>query len=311
MVNLRDVSGLRFESGVVENKGVLFLHQEDNERGQFQYLLGNKVVPYESRLNFFKNINGNHKFTKSRGILYKHVIFPSKPYTYRKTFKALGVGIKKISTNDVYEHKDVFFPDLNFEEYDADDTHINDIGLFKIIYSLVDELFGFKLPDPVYESIIGVGDLGKMIDAKAIEKKRFLTFKKVVKREADYVFSLKKNLKGNSGHIDIHLNSSALMTKRVVIFGDSFFRSSLHILNQIFSEVVYFRCPYIIPDIVNSLVPDAVLTGNAERYLINVPDASKPRPYFLNFLTANFNSQKISRADTEFLELFFSGRGRK
>jgi len=124
-------------------------------------------------------------------------------------------------------------------------------------------------------------------------------------------FSLHDYYNGNSGDLDFILNPFSVYPKRLVLFGDSFFRvQKLRIFYLLFEEIIYIRNPYIQEDIIKVLKPDIVLTGNAERYLINVPDASHPRPYFLNYFTSKFNPN-INRETVSGFEALFSGRESK
>ena len=309
-VSLRDNNSLIFKDGVVNMAGVLFLHQENGGQQQFEYLLGNKNISQESVKAFSQNMRRNLRYTKINNIPYKHVIFPSKPYAFRHEFEKIGVSISRIGPDHLYNHEGVTSPELTINEYYLDDTHVNHRGLLRIISGLIGELIGIKLPKGNFIIEKSVGDLGKMYGINSTPKEKFSGFVNVNKN-LDFIFTLQNALKGNTGHLDVNINTKALLDKRILVFGDSFFRASLPILNNIFEEVIYIRCPFIMQDLANALEPDIILSGNAERYLVNVPDSLETPPYFLNYFSSDFDSSSLDNNKVHILKCIFSGRNSK
>jgi hypothetical protein len=307
-MNLRANTYLNFNNGVVWLQDVGFLHQEDKGQRQFYFLLGKKVNDIHIN-NFKRNLESNINIKEKYCFKYKHVIFPAKPYVYKNEFKSIGLDIRSIFSS---KHKNPFvtYPKLLTTDYDNDDTHVNDEGMIKVVSQFVIDFHSTVLPQPQFKEVEGSGDLGKMCFKKNIVKKVLTGFQGEVN---DWTrverFSLAPFLEGNSGHIDYALNPFARFNKRIILFGDSFFRSKLHIFEMLYSEVIYFRIPYVIEDIIKVLEPDVVLTGNAERYLVSVPDSTRPRPLFLNYFGTGFQSTGIPEATIHAFESLFSGRG--
>lgn len=154
-------------------------------------------------------------------------------------------------------------------------------------------------------SALRVGDLGVMIGGEAIEREYIegFSFESNV-----HSFSINDALPGNTGEMRMKINSRALLKKRILIFGDSFFVGCLNILTHFFEEVFYMRSPFLIKEVANCLEPDYVLTGNAERYLVDVVDGSKARPFFLNYINENVKMDKLNARDVKAFTAFFSSK---
>jgi hypothetical protein len=93
-------------------------------------------------------------------------------------------------------------------------------------------------------------------------------------------------------------NPYSVYDKRVVIFGDSFFNNNMNIqLSHLFREIVFFRSPVFMKDVVSSINPDIVLTGQAERYLSScVSDENATNP-LIRYMNGQFyDASKVSKA---------------
>lgn len=306
-VSLRDCSGLEFSNGVIMMGDVYFLHQENSGQQQFDYLSGNLRISSDNIEKFNSNLRRNKKLSLELGFSYSHVVFPAKAVIYKDDFKELGVDISSLLS---YKHDQdhVIYPTLKKIHYDINDTHLNDEGMLEVITQLRDVLGFSDLPDAIWKVFSKRGDLGAMIgeNSKTCTSKRFVGFKNEPNHATRH-YSLQNALEGNTGHLDFLFNPYALTNKRIVLFGDSFFKSRVHVFSSMFTEVIYFRIPYILEDVVRALCPDIVLTGNAERYLTNVPDAYNPAPWFLNYISARFDSSKLDdRSRLAFASLFSS-----
>lgn len=285
----------------------LFLYQEDRAQNQFGYLTGNLNLDRKQVILFKNNLKENNLLAKKYRFLYKHVVYPCKAVAFSDIFKKYDVHIMPIFSKE-HECENVIYPYLKAEHYHPDDTHTNHIGNLKVVCDLMKELNGIDLPEPLFAEAKIKGDLNSMLDEdrEIPTKKIFAGFNGCINDKVER-FSLDKHLKGNSGHIDFHYNPYALYNSRIVLFGDSFFKNSLNIFNKIFSEVIYFRVPFIYEDVIKCLSPDVVLTGNAERYLVDVPDSSIPTPYGINFLSKTLVNP-LSESEYKILCVLFSGR---
>lgn len=83
-------------------------------------------------------------------------------------------------------------------------------------------------------------------------------------------FSNSSAISGNTNDIAIFCNKSPVFNKRVLIFGDSFFKGMLSIISSLFRDVVYLRSQYFHKEVATLMSPDIILTGSAERYLSKV-----------------------------------------
>jgi hypothetical protein len=76
---------------------------------------------------------------------------------------------------------------------------------------------------------------------------------------------------GNNGICDLYFNKTLLENgPRVLIFGDSYARNIALVLSRFAGQVFFMRTPYLHDEIVNAIMPDTVITENAERYLSSV-----------------------------------------
>ena len=216
------------------------------------------------------------------------------------------------------QHSDpaVLYPDfLSKSDYYDTDSHINALGSLKVISNVLNE-FGYpNLPEPDLDDVLFHADLTRMMgDDKKEKVKKFKGFTGLPKSllgKGNPIFesyTLNHALGSNTGALIFRFNPYALFNRRIILFGDSFFSNRLDVYQNIFSEVVFFRVPYILEDVVKALEPDIVLTGNTERYLYNVPNSNKPRPWFMNYISKKYDTNKISERDREGLNSLFSGK---
>ncbi|WP_182026033.1 hypothetical protein [Vibrio rotiferianus] len=305
---LRNFKQLKFAKGVVIFDKVLFLHQENRGQRQFEHFLGNINIKQSSVDNYQRNIQFNKEISKALNFQYLHIVFPAKPYSYRQKFQEIGLDLKPIFQK-CHEDVCVFYPDLGPEHYDNLDTHINDRGMYHILLHILDELNLSKPPRPFWDKKRKRGDLSIMLgDNSATEEVEELSgiYGNDVYQSKRYTNA--KALKGNQGHIDYLFNPYAMHNKRVILFGDSFFRTKIRMYSLIFTEVIYFRRPYVMSDVVRNLRPDIVLTGNAERYLTDVPDHRNDTPWFIIYLSDKYDSRLLSPNTIEVFKVLFSGR---
>lgn len=316
-MKLRENNNLTFKNGVIELNNVFYLHQENTGQQQFEYLIGNKVLPSE-KVNIFKsNISENERISKKFNFQYKHIIFPAKAVAYSEDFLKIGIEIRKIAPDECINLPSVYYPEFHKEDFPNDDIHNNIFGITKLLKKICIDFNLEPLPKFTVKKTKTRGDLSRMYDQH--ERERIILDKFIFHNESiienslrrkNYSkhYSLEKYIKGNAGHLDYLINPLALNEKRIILFGDSFFRYFLDIFSLLFNEVIYIRNPYVQEDIIKVLKPDIVLSGNAERYMINIPDALNPMPYFLYYFRPEFNNQNIDPTVIKAFKVLFSGR---
>ncbi|MGO2278644.1 MAG: hypothetical protein ACTH5U_07505, partial [Pseudomonadales bacterium] len=178
---------------------------------------------------------------------------------------------------------------------------------YKVILQVLKVLGYSDLPNPLFTNDKKRGDLMKMLGRNDLEDiKKIIGFTDLPFELLE--FNLDTALKGNTGDIKILFHPDAFYNQRLVLFGDSFFEFGLKVYSLLFSEVIYFRKPYILDDIVKILEPDIVLTSNTERYLYNVSDCHRDKPWFINYISKRFNSELLDDTDRKAFEVIFSGR---
>lgn len=288
---------------------VLFLHQENVSQHQFQVLTGEISIDAKNKVNFHSNMAHNLAIAQKHKFNYKHIVFPAKPIVYKKYFESIGVNLASIF-NESFYHSEVIYPHLNTEDYHLHDTHINDVGSFKVVSEVMETLNYPSLPEPLFIDTQKSGDLMKMLGRDDLENVKIINGFAGLPFEP-LEFTLGAALKGNTGDMKILFNPKALHNSRLILFGDSFFEFGLKVYSLLFTEVIYLRKPYILDDVVKILEPDIVLTANTERYLYNVPDCHKDTPWFMNYLNKRFNSELLSNVDRKAFEAMFSNKRSK
>lgn len=305
-MDIRQSNALEFKNDVIKLGNDLFLHQEKGGQHQFDYLTGTKSVEQIQIKNFRENIRNNNRIAKNYKISNIHLVMPAKPCAFKEQFKNIGIEINSIFGND-HVLDNVYYPSLTTRDYYSGDTHINHHGIIKILDHVMEKFNLPKLPKAVYESKRAAGDLDVMYERSPGNRYFFKKFEHEVSFETSEIFTLDPYTEGNLGHIDYLINPLAVNSTRLLVFGDSFLKSARFLLSHIFSEVIYFRLPYIIEDFVKNLSPDFIITENAERYLVDVPSSSVPTPYFLPYIQRGFKKQIPPRISNAFTCLF-SGR---
>ena len=148
--------------------------------------------------------------------------------------------------------------------------------------------------------------MGIQLNLEALQEKRVTGIEN--SKINPSVFTTNSALSANSGTILFYFNALAKFNKRLLVFGDSFVQSCLPILSNYFSEIIFLRSPFIIPDLADNLEPDFILTSNAERYLTSIQNAKAKKPYFLHYFSTQFNPKNFEPTHLEALIALFSGR---
>lgn len=276
-----------------------FLFLGGGSHNPLAYASGEKPVSMESVNRFWQNIQGRSRFSKQRGIAYKHIIIPDKHLICEDYFPE---EIRQ-RVADSYLSSDTISTDMKtrvvypLAELAADsqvnclrvDTHLSVIGSAVCLASISNSLHDdqYKLFAGENVDIIDIvknaaipgnkkqGDLGSKLDPPAFESPLTLP------ADPDVVFYTNGYSGGNNGICDLYFNRRFIISgHRVIVFGDSYGRQFSRILARFTGQVSFFRTPHMHDELVNGIKPDIIITQNAERYLSNVR-SDHERPSFL------------------------------
>jgi hypothetical protein len=270
----------------------LFLFQ--GAHYQFDYLMGKKTVSKRSIINFNQNIKERQSFCDSKKIIYKHIIFPSKPLVkkeylprdYKTSIRSLFYRSYK-NTLDINTNNSILYlleflkkEEMDYSTFLKYDTHMSDKSYLAISNLLLDTvgLNPISSDDYSFKTKVFQGDLFKMLNYKKIHKEEFFTFTRNIYKT--YSIGNRGFLKGNSNEVYITHSFKKKSSKKLLIFGDSFFKDIIKILKPYFRDILYVRSRNMEYDIIELYQPDIVFTGNSERYLSKV-DADNKRDSFL------------------------------
>lgn len=311
LTNLFENEKLHCASDVVEilSTGDMFLHQFDSAQRQFQHFTGEAEVSEIAKKNFELNHLRNLDFCTQQNIKFCHIVFPAKPIAFRSELAEAGVEVKSIF-GPAHALERVHYPIEHLksrEHFYKQDTHNNDDGKLAIVKFFLN-VMGISIPKltPIYGERDVLGDLGRKLGRKPAKELAIKGFEQFPQQRK--VFSTNSFLKGNSGQIDYYVNTAAPIQQRLLVFGDSFINTSLMILSNIFHEIVYLRTPFIQRDIAENLSPDIIMTSNAERYLVNTPNAVTTAPYFLHYFSEKFTPIDAPEETIKAFKALFSGR---
>lgn len=297
------------KDGVIELNGQFYLQQQDRAQSEFQHLTGEKTISQEAIRRFQNNVDLSAAYCKAAGIPYLHVVYPTKAMAFRDDFAKVGVTLSPLFS-EAHRHDEVIYPlddlvgDVDFQKRGS---HCSDPGYLKIaqiaLRTVGVPIDPFK---PKYSTHRKANDLAHMRGLPRQKQVRIRDFEGVTRKTRG--FSNKSMIPGNSGTVKYYRNKAAPNRARILMFGDSFFADTLYILTPLFRELILVRCPYVMEDVANATEPDIILTGNAERYLVNVPDKMRDAPFFTNFFRPAVDASKLSERDRDALEALFSGR---
>lgn len=291
------------------NSDYLFLAQTDIAQRQFQYFSKKLVLSDEMLSRFKVNIDLNNRYCEETKTPYLHIVFPAKIPCFYELFSSNGIPITPIFSNahalpNVSYPIDILKGEEHFYKYD---THNNDLGKILLANFILEQLrLGDRLLKPLFKNVEYKGDLSSRLGYEAVKEKKFVGFENTNKT----IFSVSnsKALPGNTGRIIFMYNTKPIYQARLLICGDSFIQGIAPILAHYFSEIVFFRNSYILNDIADNLEPDYIITSNAERYLVSVPDASIKRPFFMNFFNTQFKPENFTETELTAFDALFSGK---
>jgi hypothetical protein len=282
---------------LIGKKGRLFLFQGGHS--QFDYLTNVKTISKKNIENFSENIKERQQFCKNKKIIYKHIVFPSKPLvqtshlprSYHKKVNSLFNRYYKNKLDDETK-KSLFYPleslkelDKTYSSFKKYDTHMTDRACYLIASELMGFL-GFSLNDYPYEvdKRLESGDLGYMINSSDKNEEELV----FLKSSHVYRTSNMRHISGNSNSIYLTHAPKGRTKFRLLIFGDSFFKDLIKYLEPFFIDIMYVRSSTMQYDIIALYKPDVIFTGNAERYLFHI-DSDKEDTGFLWNLYGNKN----------------------
>ena len=264
---------------------------------QFSYLSNQESVCVSSKTNFVDNLQGRRCFADQLNIPYLHVIIPCKPLVLReKVPSPYRWSIRSLFLHDyapLFSNRDplkegILYPLANLireqiqrDCYWANDTHINAAGQLCIYREIGKHIPDLSTTFPLLRIAeeLRQGDLGMMLgDTKPLPSLCFPWTGELLN------YSNTKELPGNTGDIVITHNPLSRTQKRLVLFGDSFIKTMLHLFAQDFRTILFIRGPYFQPDMIELFAPDVLITSETERYLAGVDnDNNGPSLLFESF----------------------------
>jgi hypothetical protein len=265
----------------------------------------------ESLNNFHDNISKRAALSAGLGIPYQHVIFPDKqsvlqdefpiPNTCRLADEYILGALAPIELSSHILYPADQLASATYPTYLKLDTHLSDHGSL-LVFSLILKRLGVDVPDiikhlsaRIIDTKTTCGDLGSKFSPPLKQVSTSLS--------PDWAYTVHSSQSGyNNGQVDIYMASSAPVSGRILIFGDSFFRLMLPFFSRVFQQTVFLRSPFLHPEMIEFIKPNYLLTGNAERYLANVTSDNNASPFFLYSL---FNCSG-NKEDRSFLNTYRS-----
>lgn len=273
------------ENGVLRTTDNIAFLVEGNH-SVIKYVTGEIAPSAESFQAFNENIKTRKQLLDEHNIQYAHVIFPDKQSVLTREFPISPV----VRLGDVYVNQmergvkgSVIYPADYLHKRDNVflplDTHMTDQGSVEVLRLILNH-FNLKaypeilhLEKSINQPIKSTGDLGGKLTPKQYQDS--------LRLNPDWKFFQTKSSTGfNDGLVDILFNPTAKFDKTLLLFGDSFFRMMLAHFNLMFTKVICLRTRFLHPEMLISIEPDFVLTGNAERYLSNVTCDEQATPFF-------------------------------
>ena len=286
--------GCVFKDVLVGQGGMLFLYQ--GAQKQFDYLTGKEVPTTASAENFKNNIASRKGYFKENNILYKHVVFPSKPLLKTKFLPDEFCSISSLYENFYRPSlgqfsNDVFYPVEILKALEVEgvstfkklDTHNTDMAKYNISKELLSLIGGGDVKKISFSQKKSSGDLAAMLGLSDKNDEHVAnicmgSYERVGNRDS---------ILGNTDEVVIVTGFYESNKKRLLIFGDSFFKDLIPFLQYYFSDIMYVRSQFIHKELVRSFSPDVVFTGNAERYLSNVKSDDEARNFVLKLYGCN------------------------
>ena len=281
MQSLNRKPGNVINNVLIGHDNQLFLHE--GNYNQFSFLSGKEVVSTASKHNFISNLNKRKDFARQHNIEFLHIVFPCKPLVlrhscpepYRSNIRSLFLhSYSPLFPERDHQKERVLYPlsalikrQIEQDCYWKNDTHINAEGQLCIYQEIGKYIQGLRSNFPLLRirEQLRQGDLGLMLgDQEPLPSLCFPWLGELLQ------FSNTKELAGNAGDIVIVSNPLSQSKRRLVLFGDSFIKTMMHLFACDFRTILYIRGPYFQPDIINLFEPDVLITSETERYLAGV-----------------------------------------
>lgn len=264
--------------GTIEND-VLFGHDgylflANGGHHVLDYCTGRLAVSENSIENFVSNIANRALNAEALGAKYIHIIAPDKQSVLTDEFPVKQVA--KMGSlfleyaNNVAQY--ILYPvnilqESEHQTYQKTDTHMTDAGSIIVTEEIINALYGNefikrdKIDLKLTEEQYWVGDLGGKLIPKLSENRINFKF------PSENIWFNNNIIGGNNGIVDIRFNKLIDMSRRILIFGDSFGRELARFLSFYYFETVFMRTPYFHHEIVSQICPNTVITQCVERYL--------------------------------------------
>lgn len=253
-----------------------------------QMFRGETPVAEASITAFVSNCTARDAWCRKHGIGYRHWVFPDAslfardefpdPEGYRSVFQThfqdkSNPAVVRYPLDDL-----AAFPERQMRT----DTHYSHIGNTCLAARIAADLLGIDDFSYVPSQIAAgrqeeyIGDLGVQCTPSIGEVTTRLPLSKGLALVSNGLRA------GNNGIIELLTSPNALTSRKLLLMGDSFYRSLAPFLARYYASIVFVRTPFFHEDLALAAAPDDILTGNAERYLRAVTlDATAP--HFLAF----------------------------
>lgn len=253
--------------------------------------------------NFVSSLKSRRTICAERRLPYMHMVFPSKPVVmteylpeplsgkvhslfgrhYRSAVEHAGLGDICLYPEEMLKaeksSKQIFMPH---------DTHMAATGCAMFSELMIRTLGWTHDPQANMDTVKKhwLGDLAIMAGTNESVEEDFLR----PNSRCAQLWNNRPSLTGNTGNIMIMHHPHAASSKRLLAIGDSFMARNLASLSTFFRDILYVRSPGFQPDLLDLFAPDAVITGNAERYLCRVaPDTEAESVLLYSYGLSNYS----------------------
>lgn len=240
------------------------------------HLTGKAEIAPESIANFATNMRERSAYCAERKIPFQHVIFPDKTTVMRSYFPIADIRpfsdrYRPAYTEAVLDLAD-HLPDSD-EHFLRTDTHLNFLGMVEtsltVLKALIPDLDLARARDTLMacrgDSYDMLGDLGSKVTPQQTETHFHIANRNVV--------TINNQVGANDGLTVMIFNKVMLaekISRRLLIFGDSFMERSLRLLGNFYSEILFCRTRYMHEEIAHMFRPDHMISSSAERYFSSV-----------------------------------------
>jgi tetratricopeptide (TPR) repeat protein len=264
------------------------------------YVCGDLIPKEQSIRHFYNNIISRAEYCQKRRIQYAHIIFSDKHSILRRDFlykQNSPLADYYLEKNNYFITSDTTLPivyPLNelIERNELGgmsnavtikgDSHLSDVGYLVVVQQLLrfiepkkeGEYMAYLLDHnkSTFKATRWSGDIALKFNPPPTST-RF-----VYKHICDSHF-ISNGVFSNDGLVNVWLNEAALSNKKILIFGDSYFKFVGRFLSLLYSNVIFCRTRFMHREVIEEISPDIVLTGNAERYLSYVASDVKMKSF--------------------------------